>query len=1823
MDSTSGGERRLNPLGTFNRLREAYFKYYNTPFGLANRQLEEERRMLLDRDGGVFRSPHIELRPEYVTAARTLGESVSASGASPELDEFAQCGLFPPGTTLYRHQEEALAAGVANGRHMVITAGTGSGKTESFLLPVLSTLLEESRAWRGAPAPHQPSPWWRSDAEPFAAQRDGEHGRPQAVRTLILYPMNALVDDQLIRLRRALDSDAARSWLDTHRRGHRFYFGRYTGSTPVTGAPGNGLAVKDLRHYLRETETRSNRARELALAPGADPDTQYFVPRLDGAEMRSRWDMSAAPPDVLITNYSMLNVMLLRERDDLFFDSTKAWLDENPANRFTLVVDELHMYRGTAGTEVAYLLRQLRHRLGLGDRPEQFRVLAASASLDPARDQRYLASFFDVEPSKFEFVRGHLVPSLPAAASAVPPAQILDAPDAPAAAALARSTGLMSAIRTALHEGGGTGASKTVGDLAQQLFPEASSDEGEQAVARILEGLAADPEPGDPRLRVHMFFRNVPGVWACSNPECGRVPSDHREGRGVGWLYAEPVSRCGCGSRVLELLYCQNCGDVFLGGFAPEGATQRSAVDTTLLADVPELAKLPDQVSLERTAANYVVYWPDRRPTLDRLDKAVWGTKKTAEFAFRKSELKPGTGGLRNTEAEATGWSFHVTVAPGSKDGPAAHELSPFPTQCPSCGDDWEIKFSHERNGMLPVTDPLRKRSPIRAMRTGFEKINQVLITELAGDLAEDDRKVIVFTDSRQDAAKLSSGLGLRHYQDLLRLLLVQRLTAAGDPSEDVRLARGNVMDGARTDASWEAIARLRERDPATWSELRDYWGGQPGATDELLARLELRLSSQPSIAEISSALTSDLLALGMNPGGPHAGLQQTREKAPRPWTSCYDWDATPPAERGGLTPAQRTLLQDIQQSLIKELLDGLFSGAGRDFESLGLGWLTLQGDTARPDIDPSSPLAHVRAALRVLADQRRFFGLRDGRQDPTARLRSLWAAVEREGGPDQASMRDLVLAQAGGAITDYLIDPAKVILRRGGQEGWACPKCKRTHLARGCGLCTRCGTPLPADAAPIDRQDDYYAWKAISGDGRFRLHCAELSGQTDRVDAQSRQSRFQGVFLDKREQELPDGIDLLSVTTTMEAGVDIGSLSVVVLGNMPPTRFNYQQRVGRAGRRNAPVAVALTVCRGRSHDEYYFSRPEKITNEPTPKPYLALKQREIFDRALRSYVLHTAMRSLSAHLDSDPDVDFTATANVHGAFGKTSQWQVLRPHLTRWLDGHREEVRAGAVALARSTPFEGEAVHIAEELCGALVPQVDEAVTTGVHEDLSQRLAEVGLLPMFGFPSSVRYLHLRRPVRAYPWPPAATIDRDLPMAVTQFAPMSEIVKDGRVYTVVGVSAFEPRRPRPRAAADPLGASRAVAVCRACSYLHDAEAEASEEQEACPRCGAGPDSFRSMPLREPLGFRASSKVRDFDGNFSWTARAMAARAHTDLTALSKQPTGAGVVHAGPGRRYVINDNGGKLFGFVGTPHDEPDWGGFISTDAVKRDLVYGKDPVGEPFEVALGAVQPTDFLFWGPDQPVRATEGIRLNLAAGARQPSGARESGEGRRGAWYSLAFLLRTAAASWLDIQPLELTAGIYSGRVDDQPAIFAFIADTLENGAGFCTHLGTAGLAEYQEAIAKLLRDLEEEGHAQECTASCYRCLRDYGNMAYHALLDWRLARDLYRLLEGGPLAVDTDAERKAIASWSESFGAQIVEGAPAAMAHLNHPKYGSIAIVAKHPLEASETTLISQRMRDAQVFAEANLGDLDGVVFVDTFTLDRDPRRVLEMCEEVER
>ncbi len=295
-------------------------------------------------------------------------------------------GAYAP----YLHQVEMLEKGSRDGTPGIVTSGTGSGKTESFMLPILAQLAREATSW---PAPLQGlDDDWLKEGARFQYHRRNEHpDRPKAVRALVLYPLNALVEDQMVRLRKALDSDDAQDVMARHFNGNRIFFGRYTGKSPAKGFLRHPRKSKDKAWKKRKERARKELKTELQryqsiqqrLAAEGDPDLRYIFPTTGGAELISRWDMQATPPDILVTNQSILNAMLVREVDDPILSQTRAWLMENEDARFFLVLDELHLIRGSAGAEMAGLLKVLLERLGLTDpaHAHKLRILASSASL--------------------------------------------------------------------------------------------------------------------------------------------------------------------------------------------------------------------------------------------------------------------------------------------------------------------------------------------------------------------------------------------------------------------------------------------------------------------------------------------------------------------------------------------------------------------------------------------------------------------------------------------------------------------------------------------------------------------------------------------------------------------------------------------------------------------------------------------------------------------------------------------------------------------------------------------------------------------------------------------------------------------------------------------------------------------------------------------------------------------------------------------------------------------------------------------------------------------------------------------------------------------------------------------------------------------------------------------------------------------------------------------------------------------------------------------------------------------------------------------------
>ena len=366
-------------------------------------------------------------------------------------------------------------------------------------MPTLLRLTEEARTWSPQSAPDL---WWQAKPSPtkWRPLRAPET-RPAAVRTLILYPTNALVEDQMTRLRRAVRR------IGNELPSRPLWFGRYTGvSLGSTKRPSaGGFAFEDVLSQLRDQTAEFSHLRDEGTV--SEEDLSQF-PDPTAHELLVRWEMVETPPDILVTNYSMLNAMLMRHHEEAVFEKTRAWLASSTTNVFTLVVDELHLYRGTQGSEVAMVVRNLLGRLGLAPDSPQLRIIATSASLsEDSSGLTYLEQFFGCHPSSFFVTAGKPL--------TLPPLHTLDRHDSIRRSGLPAAGPLSQALAAACVDPDSGRARATEAPLvAERLF--GTVDDNLEGLGESSQSL---PTPR-PRRRAYQFVR-ISSFARCA--ACGRV----------------------------------------------------------------------------------------------------------------------------------------------------------------------------------------------------------------------------------------------------------------------------------------------------------------------------------------------------------------------------------------------------------------------------------------------------------------------------------------------------------------------------------------------------------------------------------------------------------------------------------------------------------------------------------------------------------------------------------------------------------------------------------------------------------------------------------------------------------------------------------------------------------------------------------------------------------------------------------------------------------------------------------------------------------------------------------------------------------------------------------------------------------------------------------------------------------------------------------------------------------------------------------------------------------------------------------------------------
>lgn len=1935
----------LDPIGGFNRIRDFFISYVETSFRISDRSVAAERRRLLEMTNVFATSSFVEPVLRYRTHDLRIDQMVGVAGGpldglSPDVQiafaELVLSGLFEGKDAVgkvkragnyapYKHQIEMLQRGIQPGKPGIVTSGTGSGKTESFMLPIMAALSNEAVGWAKPDTGYLDTPWWTSPNGKWSLQRDGEN-RPAAVRALVLYPMNALVEDQMVRLRRTFDSDDARAVMDDRFEGNRMFFGQYTSSTPVTGYENHpriaGSDVEKKRHQRRQRKLRAamqkanqeqidardhdaaefKKAQEENASP-PEP-TRFIFPSLDGGEMLSRWDMQDTPPDLLVTNASMLGAMLSREVEEPIFEKTREWLHSSDDAYFYLVFDELHLIRGSAGTEVSFLIKSLIQRIGLDDpaHRHKLRILASSASLpmdgeSGVQSRRYLRDLFapfgtsakagDPGSITEEYWadcvvkgeadmpswQGSVIPADPFVklVKAARPsgrdfiAKIIrtdEVEKAIAAIAVALKVSAVgdaliigiaeaaSAVLTNACRSGESVRATSIAELGKRIFG------GGAASTVAVQGLMlarALPESGQwkghvsqgtPSFRVHAFVRNVEGLFGAPYVIDEKVTfSDLSVERGLS--HGQPASGEVRGRRLFEMLYCEACGDLLLGG--QRGKRVGTGASTELLPSTSELENLPERAAAEyydrMSFEQFAVFWPSR--AIPKQDSRCWD-------GWEAAHLDPESGVVSLGEDVPNGRVGGRLYNQSTTASPKGHRTAQ-PFCCPNCGTDYSNRLANSRS-----------RSPIRAFRTGVSKASQLVATELFELLhaVGAEAKSIVFSDSRQDAANQSLEIERLHLRDLRREILVtvareyiaKAIAAQVDPVLAMADAQKLLLAGDQKGFQ-EAVAAINAQanNKAVSVETRKVQVG--------------RLFNYKDASDGVGALISEYVNLGIHP------FDEVGRKGykGRDWFEAFD-------KSGGLIhyaswlgdTEQKELGVKIEEELMHLVDDVIFANTFFALEETGLAYPSISRDGGA-DVDQLDAWLRVFASATRVQENKFYDRSRTTDWDQPSKIRPssrVWKFADALDGDTNDYLRDVLDTLDKHGHPNGIIRVGKIFLRvsQAGDPFWRCGSCERVHLHRGVGRCTRCYKLLSQERSGVVEQlweENFLGRRIVRGheDGvaRFRLRCEELTGQTD--DFSDRLRKFKNIFVDDLGEvaRLAREIDMLSVTTTMEVGIDIGSLQTVYQANMPPQRFNYQQRVGRAGRRGQAFSFVITFCRGRSHDAYYFAHPAAITGDPPPPPFLATGHDPIPRRLLTKVWLRAAFKKVREDFVNEGGIypgDTLFSPDVHGEYVPTDdyyddidgcEWSKrLREALE--VTVHQRDSYLDAACIDQGQRERLRTETTVDWLLEKIENQQEFKPVN--RQGLAQFLAERGLLPMYGMPTRVRQLYLG--VRAnsdnndpdYSW---STMDRDIDTAVFEFAPGAVLTKDKQRHRVIGFTgtlAPPERRGRQvlvKSMSRWVESEHQVALCPACGSARYSNNKPTSVHP-CEDCGGVIEPTEFKNYITPAAFRTDFKAAetDLDTVGHMAVRTVATVLHAGEVVDAgnlRVRRGAGVTimqlndgaddDMGQPSRFTVREAEDGYVRIPKAPHAILQNDQAIDLNELAVQTSRWTEMPNTERTFGLIAKKETDALYL---ELLSFDERLTLDFVA--------------RKGDFSHLPTRSAAISATQILVQKAALDLDVSSDEFEAlEPRLregkpMLQIADSLINGSGLCRRLGddrSDGTPHIVHLIREALKDetiwplvdflrVDEDGeHAARCQTSCYRCIQRYGNRSYHGLLDWRLGLAYLRALVMPDYTAGLeikDQQFPETVGWHERAFAltKAVAGMrPDSLEAEIHGPSQLPALRERH--KGGDTFLVIHPLWRSDGSCGENLAAGSSVKFIDTFNLERRPLRAVEMAQ----
>ncbi len=1647
----------LHPLKATSLIRDNYIRYLRTSYPIQDENIRNDFWQALDQPDFLVKGPLLEATTEF-KLGRTIEQFVVEGILNEQFKQLCS-EVLPFNRPLYLHQDQAIEKIVSKNRNVVVTTGTGSGKTETFLIPILNHLLNEEKQGTLANS---------------------------GVRALLLYPMNALANDQVKRLRKLLANYPS------------ITFGRYIGDTDQS--------YKD----AKEKYTR-----------------QFGGNHLPN-ELICRDQMQKKPPHILITNYAMLEFLLLRPNDNAFFDheTGKHWK--------IIVIDEAHIYNGANGIEIAMLLRRVKDRV-VKSQIGKLQMIATSATLGRGEEDfpavvdfaqnlfnepfvwnpqnemeqdvikatrvpfvvqdnlwhhkdgnlfRKLSQFLETEssnpiPSLQQICQDFLVP--PSILTQAlkesrnhSPKQSIDR----FLYTLLHTNTAISQLRTKLSEN-----PQFLSEMASEIFPN-DENASESLIALVNLATRAKMNPDDSSLlpaRYHVFARALEGSFICLNEE---KHAENHETR----LFLNRHEQCPtCGSPTWEALSCIRCGASYI-----VGRINNVGSDQFLL---PNLATGDDE--LEQNQSFF--YLGDAIADLNEDEEVTSGEEITSDGESDLWTLCVGCGKIVYGKQTKFDCNCHegtkrITVTE-TKATTHEHTL----TKCSAC--------STRRNSGVVFRFLSGQDAPVSVLATALYQLIPPDPNEEYQALPGNGRKLLTFSDSRQNAAFFAPYLENTYQRIFRRRLIFKTLV------EDQDAVNG--------------LLNIDDITPRLVPQCKEV-----GLFPE-------NSSADTRKRTVQTWLMQELVALDRQLSLEGVGLVKFVLKMPANWNPPSILKESPwNLDDSEIWDLFSYLLESLrQQGCIRfpDFVDPRSDDfAPRNFEFYVnendpdpkkhvFSWVPKRGSNRRLDL-----------LMKILRKKSPELGDQEIRELSTEALKGIWRNLTQ-----YPNWKNHLVSKAKNLpfqldYTSWFLTP---LLNREDNKIYQCSKCRNLSAYQVAGVCPTfsCdGTLMQVDQTSSIWKQNHYR-QLYQNLLPIPLSAEEHTAQWTQDSA-----------LEKQQDFIMGKTNVLSCSTTFELGVDVGELQAVLMRNMPPTTANYVQRAGRAGRRTDSAAFSLTFAQRRSHDLMYYENPVKMVAGLMPPPIISLHNEKIIRRHVHSVLFASFFRWAVDHYDHDyrrvwdfffgtqksdknsksvkPGIELLAQYIAEKPIGIEEALNRIIPEsvkkffvLENWV-WTQKLMRNGSESL----PLDYEEQPTLDRARDEIIQeynQIDELKkeaaldenygyasklkrTQKTIEDthLFDYLGTRNVLPKYGFPTDVvplrtNHLHIDEARQV-------ELTRDLRIAIGEFAPDNSVVAAKKIWTSVGI--YKPPKKN--------WLSFSYADCTKCKRFFFS----SDEEKTiltCPICGEpinkGRRSNRGVFIIPQFGFIAKSdslksSIESRPKNYYFIKTHFAEyrlpgekvsypailqedpNLSNDLVQISKHYSRYGwlvAINSGRnGRGFRICDTCGFATSEFGSKKINP-----------HKNPLSGNDCSGSIHSYSLGHRYMTDVLELQFNTNYANPEDYEL----------------------WLSLLYALLEGASTVLGIRRDDINGALHYRTDSVIPSLIIF--DDVPGGAG------------HVEFISKKLKDTiqaaYERVHHVCCgpETSCYECLRNYGNQAYHDKLKRgkvdlfleRLLKDLYIL------------------------------------------------------------------------------------------------------------